>query len=211
MTLSTQFLTMLAMIGMGSLFGASLDTHNRFLKRSKRKSWIVFINDILFWLFQGLSIFYVLFSVNMGELRFYIFVALLCGFAAYQSLFKKMYLKLLERAIKATINIYVFLVKAVRVLVVKPLQFLAVTALSLLLLTGRSLFALVKWLLAVLLWLLKHTLWIPVKMFLRIFWKFMPKKIKKSVEKLYNKLAGFLIIVKNYFTKPIKWIKNLKK
>ncbi|WP_371931952.1 spore cortex biosynthesis protein YabQ [Mesobacillus subterraneus] len=97
MTLSTQFLTMLAMIWMGTLFGASLDTHNRFLKRSKRKSWIVFINDILFWVFQGLSIFYVLFSVNMGELRFYIFLALLCGFAAYQSLFKNMYLKVLER------------------------------------------------------------------------------------------------------------------
>ncbi|RSD24492.1 spore cortex biosynthesis protein YabQ [Mesobacillus subterraneus] len=211
MTLSTQFLTMLAMIGMGSLFGASLDTHNRFLKRSKRKSWIVFINDILFWLFQGLSIFYVLFSVNMGELRFYIFLALLCGFAAYQSLFKKLYLRALERAIKITISVYVFFVKAVRVLVVKPLQFLAATVLSLLLIAGRGLYALLKWLLAVLLWLLKNILWKPIKMIFLLFWKLLPKKVKKSVEKLYNKLAGFLIIVKNYSSKPIKWIKNRKK
>lgn len=211
MTLSTQFLTMLAMIGMGSLFGASLDTHNRFLKRSKRKSWIVFINDIMFWLFQGLSVFYVLFSVNMGELRFYIFIALLCGFAAYQSLFKKIYLKILERAITITINVYIFFVKAVRMLVVRPLQFLAATVLSLLIMTGRGLYSLVKWLLAVLLWLLKNLLWKPVKMILLLFWKLLPKKVKKSVEKLYNKLAGILIIVKNYSSIPIKWIKNFKK
>jgi len=210
MTLSTQFLTMLAMIGMGSLFGASLDTHNRFLKRSKRKSWIVFINDILFWLFQGLSIFYVLFSVNMGELRFYIFLALLCGFAAYQSLFKKIYMKVLERAIAITISVYVFFVKAIRVLIIRPLQFLAATVLSLLILAGRGLYALVKWLLAVLLWMLKVLLK-PIQMILLLFWKLLPKKIKKTVEKLYNKLAGFLILVKNYSSIPIKWIKNRKK
>lgn len=210
MTLSTQFLTMLAMIGMGSLFGASLDTHNRFLKRAKRKSWIVFINDILFWLLQGLLIFYVLFSVNMGELRFYIFLALLCGFAAYQSLFKKIYLKMLEKAISITISIYIFLVKAVRLLVIRPVQFLAATVLSLVILSGRGLYALVKWLLAVLLWVLK-ILWKPVQMLLLLFWKLLPKKIKKSVEKLYNKLAGFLIIVKNYSLVPIKWLKKFKK
>ncbi|MEH7886618.1 spore cortex biosynthesis protein YabQ [Bacillus sp. JJ1609] len=210
MTLSTQFLTMLAMIGMGSLFGASLDTHNRFLKRSKRKSWIVFINDILFWLFQGLSIFYILFSVNMGELRFYIFLALLCGFAAYQSLFKKIYLKVLERAISITISVYVFFVKAIRLLIIRPLQFLAATVLSLLILSGRGLYALVKWLLAILLWVLK-LLWKPIQLLFLLFWKLLPKKIKKSVEKLYNKLAGFLLLVKNYSLLPIKWLKKIKK
>jgi spore cortex biosynthesis protein YabQ len=210
MTLSTQFLTMLAMIGMGSLFGASLDTHNRFLKRSKRKSWIVFINDILFWVFQGLLIFFILFSVNMGELRFYIFLALLCGFAAYQSLFKKIYLKMLERTISITISVYEFFVKAIRLLIIRPLQFLAATVLSLLILAGRSLYALVKWLLAVLLWVLKLLLK-PIQLLFLLFWKLLPKKIKKSVEKLYNKLAGFLIQVKNYSLLPIKWLKKFKK
>ncbi len=94
MTLSTQFLTMLSMIGMGSLFGAMLDTYQRFLKRPKRKSLIVFINDLFFWIIQALLIFYTLFQVNNGELRFYIFLALLCGFAAYQSLFKRLIFKI---------------------------------------------------------------------------------------------------------------------
>ena len=74
MTLTVQFYTLLAMIGMGSIFGATLDTYQRFLKRGHRNRWIVFINDILFWMIQGLIIFYVLFLVNHGELRFYLIV-----------------------------------------------------------------------------------------------------------------------------------------
>lgn len=123
MTLSVQFLTMLSMIGMGSLFGASLDTYQRFLKRPLRKSWVVFINDILFWLLQGLAIFYILFLVNEGELRFYIFLALLCGFAAYQALMKNIYLKLLEIVISTIISIYYFIVKVIRLLIIRPVQF----------------------------------------------------------------------------------------
>ena len=121
MTLSTQFMTMLAMIGMGSFFGAALDTYNRFLKRSKRKSWLVFINDVLFWIIQGLFIFFVLFRVNQGELRFYIFIALLCGFAAYQSLFKAIYLRWLEMLISIVISLLRFFVKIVYLLIYKPI------------------------------------------------------------------------------------------
>ena len=120
MTLSTQFLTMLSMIGMGSLFGAMLDTYQRFLKRPKRKSWIVFFNDLLFWIIQALIIFYTLFLVNNGELRFYIFLALLCGFAAYQSLFKGLILKLLEMVIQSVISIYRFIERPFQFLIYKP-------------------------------------------------------------------------------------------
>jgi spore cortex biosynthesis protein YabQ len=49
MSLTTQFLTMLTMIGMGSYLGAAVDTYSRFLQRQKRAHWVVFINDILFW------------------------------------------------------------------------------------------------------------------------------------------------------------------
>ena len=78
MSLTTQLATMLAMIGMGSWLGAALDTYNRFLQRQDRTHWIVLINDILFWIVQGLIIFYVLLLVNEGELRFYIFLSILC-------------------------------------------------------------------------------------------------------------------------------------
>ena len=109
MTLTIQFYTLLAMIGMGSGFGAALDTYSRFLNRSERKRWIVFIHDFLFWIIQGLLIFYVLFLVNEGEFRLYLFLALLCGFSAYQALFKGFYQRLLEFLIILVIKLARFI------------------------------------------------------------------------------------------------------
>lgn len=211
MTLSTQFMTMLAMIGMGSYFGASLDTYNRFLQRSKRKSWIVFFNDVFFWLYQGLSIFYVLFLVNKGELRFYIFLALLCGFAAYQSLFKKGYLRLLEIVISVMISIYRFLRKTFLILIYKPIYSLILFLISLAIMMAKGLLALVKGILKVLLFVVKVVLK-PFEWLVLLIWNILPKKIKKMLEKLYNNGAGFFFRIKNYLNKLFsKWKKDHKK
>jgi spore cortex biosynthesis protein YabQ len=208
MTLSTQFITLLSMIAMGTYFGASLDTYNRFLKRSKRKSWIVFCNDILFWLLQGLSIFYILFLANKGELRVYIFLALFCGFAAYQSLFKKAYLRLLEIVISMVISIYQFIVKVFRNLVYKPIYSLILALISLMIMLGKGLLALANAFLKVLLFILRVVLK-PVEWLGILFWNLLPKRIKKMVEKLYNKFAGFFNKTKNTIIKLIsRWKKR---
>src|SRR4051795_10368202 len=206
MTLSTQFMTMLAMISMGVFFGAALDTYNRFLQRRKRKSWLVFINDILFWLFQGLFIFFVLFHVNQGELRFYIFLALLCGFASYQSILKQVYLKCLEKLISIVIAIFRFFVKLVRLLVYKPIQILISVLVSTIMMIGKSLLFLLKGSIRCIL-SITRVLCMPIMWILLLFWKLLPKGLKKFVEKLYNKLAGNFEIVKNNI---IKWIKSRK-
>lgn len=96
MSLTTQFLTMLSMVGMGIATGASLDTYRRVIRRRAGRYWLSFINDTVFWIFQALLIFYVLYRVNRGELRFYVFLALLCGYSAYEGLIKWIYLNLLE-------------------------------------------------------------------------------------------------------------------
>jgi spore cortex biosynthesis protein YabQ len=207
MTLSTQFLTMLSMIGMGSLFGVMFDTYQRFLDRPNRKSWIVFINDLLFWVIQALIIFYILFLVNNGELRFYIFVALLCGFAAYQSLFKGIYLKLLEAMIRSVIALYQFFRRGFQLLIYKPVVGIIQLLISIIILLGRGTFSLVKFILKVLLFILK-VLWVPIAKIIIIIWKLLPKSIKKYVEKLYNKTAGFFMEIKNYLG---KWIKKWKR
>lgn len=207
MTLTTQFVTMLAMIGMGSVFGAALDTYNRFLQRTKRKSWLVFINDILFWVVQGLAIFYILYLVNKGELRFYIFIALLCGFAAYQSLFKVMYLRVLEISIRMAISIYRFFVKAITLLIYKPIQGLIMALIAIAVTLGKGLYSLLKVIIRVL-WFILKAAFLPVKWILLLLWKLLPKRIKKTVEKLYNKLAGYSHRIKNYV---LKWTAKWKK
>lgn len=207
MTLTTQFITMLAMVGMGCVFGAALDTYNRFLKRTERNRLIVFINDILFWIVQGLAIFYILFLANKGELRGYIFLALLCGFAAYQSLFKGIYLRVLEILISMVINFYEFLLKLFHFVIYKPIRALIVAVLSLIILLGKGLFSLLKGVLKIVLLILK-LISLPIKWILLLIWKLLPKHIKKSVDKIYNRMAGIFKQIKNYF---FKWISKWKK
>ncbi|SFB22858.1 MULTISPECIES: spore cortex biosynthesis protein YabQ [unclassified Bacillus (in: firmicutes)] len=210
MTLSTQFLTMLSMIGMGILFGCLLDTYQRFLKRKKRKSWLVFFNDLLFWTIQAMLTFYILFLVNQGELRFYIFLALLCGFAVYQSLLKGIYLRILEWIIKTIISIYLLIKKTVYYLIYKPIVGLFQVLIAISLFIGRGLYTLVKFILKVILFILK-LFWTPVEKFFAILWKLLPKRFKKIVEKIYNKWAGNGKRLKNYLSEIKKKWKNRKK
>ncbi|MEH7248564.1 spore cortex biosynthesis protein YabQ [Neobacillus niacini] len=207
MTLSTQFLTMLSMIGMGSLFGVMFDTYQRFLDRPNRKSWIVFFNDLLFWVIQALIIFYILFLVNNGELRFYIFIALLCGFAAYQSLIKGLYLKFLEMMINTIIAIYRFMRRTFHLIIYKPVLGLFQLVTSSFILLGRGLLSLVQFVLKVFLFIVK-VIWTPIKTIILILWKLLPKGIKKTVEKLYNKTAGIFMGIGNYLVElNRKWKK----
>jgi spore cortex biosynthesis protein YabQ len=208
MTLTTQFMTMLAMIGMGGMFGASLDTYQRFLKRTERKRWAVFINDILFWLLQGLAIFYILFLVNQGELRLYVFLALLCGFAAYQSLFKRIYLKLLEMLISMFISIYSFFVKFLKIFVINPIYALLSAVVAVIIMLGKATLALFLFQYKAIILILK-ILTQPLKWIFMLIWRLLPKHIKKTVDKFYRKLAGFFIKGKNYFVKKINsWKKT---
>ncbi|MEK3988129.1 MULTISPECIES: spore cortex biosynthesis protein YabQ [Robertmurraya] len=208
MTLTTQFLTMISMAAMGSYLGAAIDTYNRFLFRSKRKSWLVFLNDIFFWVLQGLIFFYVLFVINQGELRFYIFLAILCGFAAYQSLLKRGYARVLEIIITMIISIYRYAVKIFLMLIYRPIVSLLLGCVSLITIIGKGLFVLVKWTIQFI-WMIIKLLFTPVKWLLILFWNLLPKHIKKTVEKLYNKLAGYYQVIKNTIINVLsRWRKN---
>jgi spore cortex biosynthesis protein YabQ len=209
MTLSTQFATMLAMIGMGCFLGAGFDTYNRFLKRNERKTWIVFVNDVLFWLLQGLIVFYVLFIVNEGELRFYIFLALLCGFAAYQSLIRHPYLKMLEWIIRLVVSVWRLSVKLFLNVIYKPILSLVAFSVSVIVIIGRAFFSLLILVGKTLLWIIR-LLSQPVRFVLLIFWKFMPIRIKKSVEKIYNGGAGFFKKIQKYFGNMLNHLKKQK-
>lgn len=210
MSLTTQFYTMIAMIGMGSWLGAALDTYGRFLKRPKRAQWFVFINDILFWVLQGLIIFYTLLSVNEGELRVYVFLALLCGYAAYQSLFRTGYLRLLDVLISGVISTYRFIAKTIYLLIVRPLQLLIQFLIVLALGGFKLVMALSKILYNILLVLLKIILspihWIGV-----LLWKLVPRNLKKLLVKYLYNYAGILRKIKNIKYVIIKWWKKISK
>lgn len=196
MTLSTQFYTMIAMIFMGGWLGASLDTYHRFLQRARRKYIVVFINDILFWIVQGLFIFYALLLVNEGELRFYVFIAMLCGYAAYQSLMKNIYLRALEYMIQTAIAFYRFLIRTGDLLIVRPLKMLYQLFIVILLGLLNVLMVFGHILLKICLMVIKIC-FAPVKWIGLLIWRFLPYAFTKNVENIFYKCAGFLQKVEN--------------
>ncbi|WP_053368685.1 spore cortex biosynthesis protein YabQ [Bacillus sp. FJAT-27245] len=210
MTLTVQFLTMAAMVSAGVGFGAMLDTYQRFLNRPKRKNWITFINDILFWVVQALIVFYILFHVNKGEIRFYIFIALMCGFAAYQALLKGAYLWLLDRVIHAAAVAGSIVAKTVRLLIFKPVAGLAQLAIALILLLFKAVLSLLRLLLRTAYFLVRILILYPVKKIFAFMWKFLPKGIKKPAEKLYNSGTGILLKVREVYKRIFKWNKKEK-
>ena len=210
MTLTIQFYTLLAMIGMGSGFGAALDTYSRFLNRSERKRWIVFIHDLLFWIIQGLLIFYVLFLVNEGEFRLYLFLALLCGFSAYQALFKGFYLRFLEFLIILVIKLARFIANSVHMLIFLPIKWVIVSILAIIIGIGKFVLALLKWAGKLLLFIL-NIFWRPLKWILTYIWNLLPVYVTKNVGKFYNKGKGILLKIKNSIFRTINGWKNKKK
>ncbi|MFL0365683.1 spore cortex biosynthesis protein YabQ [Pseudobacillus sp. 179-B 2D1 NHS] len=192
MTLTVQFETLLSMIAMGITFGAFLDTYQRFLKRQTRPRAVSFFTDIIFWCLFGLLIFYCLYRVNYGEIRLYLFLALLCGYSAYQALFKRLYLRLLEQMILAVVNIFLFLKKCGYFLIILPIKLIIKAIVIVIGLIGKTLLVLAKSTLYLLLWIGK-IVFSPIL----LIWRFFPDSIRKRATALKEKLAGFFLLIKN--------------
>lgn len=201
---------MLSMVGMGAWVGAALDTYQRFLKRPRRNRWIVFVHDIVFWTVQALFVFYVLLLVNEAEFRFYVFVALFCGFAAYQSLLKTLYMAVLEAIIQTVVRTYRLLEMLVKVLIIKPIvylfQFLFACSLFLLQVLKKTLLLLYK-LIVQLLSLIWKIILVPLRLIGVIVWKLLPNRVKIFVKKY----AGILKKIQKVKVTVLKWWEYIKR
>ncbi|QGQ43940.1 spore cortex biosynthesis protein YabQ [Metabacillus sediminilitoris] len=210
MSLTTQFYTMLAMVGVGSWIGAALDTYGRFLKRPLRARWVVFINDFMFWVVQGLILFYLLLLVNEGELRIYIFLAVLCGYAAYQSLLKKTYLRVLERLIQTSLSLYRLILKIGHIMIVKPIVGIIHMLIVILLGTLHFLWRLLKWAFQFLYSFVKILL-VPIRFLLNILWNMIPHTVRNFIIRNVRRLAGISNKIKNITSKIKSWWLRIKK
>lgn len=120
MSLSVQLQTMLTMIAIGGWIGASIDTYGRLVRHRTWYKWVTMINDGLFWIFQSLLVFFVLLQVNEGEMRFYILLAILCGYATYKALLQSVFQRVLERTIWVIVKTYLFLKSLVVIMIINP-------------------------------------------------------------------------------------------
>lgn|SRR5690625_2839813 len=100
MTLSTQLMTMFAMIISGIYIGVATETYNRCKRMWQTKPFLRLSIEVIYWLGQTFIIYTILYYVNNGEIRLYVFLSALCGYSMYVVLFRKLYRALLEMIIR---------------------------------------------------------------------------------------------------------------
>lgn len=190
MTLHVQFLTMISMCLSGLYLGGARDTFRRFSPYWNHKRSYVYIFEIVFWMFQTIAMFYILYLVNAGELRVYVFLSCLLGYSIYQVFFAELYRKVLESIICLISHIYRLCKRVIYVLVIRPLKWILF-----------SVFKIMQFILILVLWIIRIVV-TPIKWLLSLGYCLLPKGIQKNI----RKLIGVYSIIKNTI---ILWFKNI--
>jgi spore cortex biosynthesis protein YabQ len=95
-SLQTQTITMFVMFGSGFLLGAILDTYQALRIRLRLKGWTVSLIDLLYWFVSAGLVFRLLMWSNWGQLRFYIFIAILAGLFCYYRWLSRVFQRLIR-------------------------------------------------------------------------------------------------------------------
>ncbi|SDD67592.1 spore cortex biosynthesis protein YabQ [Terribacillus halophilus] len=199
MTLTVQFLTIVSMIAGGVYLGAAMDTFRRFERHWKKQVVMRYIMECSFWLMQTLLLFFLLFQVNQGEMRFYILLALLCGFAGYRALFQTSYRRVLEWLIRIIRRTMFITKRVLQVLILTPIRLVIQ---GLLMLAGGVIALLWK-----LIRLVLVVLFYPIRLIGRLVWKLTPERYRKN----YSKLAGIYSRMKNIARKVYESLRRTRR
>ncbi|WP_306798748.1 spore cortex biosynthesis protein YabQ [Oceanobacillus saliphilus] len=195
MTLSVQFLTLIAMVSSGFYLGIIQETFRRFTPYWKNSKLLTYFLEISFWLTQTAIIFYVLFLVNAGEIRLYVFLACLLGFSIYQVFAKTIYRRILEGIIKVLTAIYRFFRNVIHAVIITPITWIIRLFVRLILLIITLLVTIVFFILRV--------VFTPFRWIGKGIYYFLPDSFKNFL----HKIAGFYSTIKNIC---YKWVKYLK-
>lgn len=168
---------MLHMVGAGAYLGAAFDVFSR-LRFKKHNRWLMVIQDLLFWLVNGLFIFIWLRLVNEGEMRIYIFLSLFCGYALYKALLQTIFRDMLERWIKMTLAVCRFTLRMLHILLIKPLEWLYQIIIAILLFVVGLITQLFNYIYRLILFFIK-----PIGVFFSNWWKNWLKKMRKKRQK----------------------------
>lgn len=136
MSLSVQFLSLLAMIGTGIGAGAFMDLIGTGIDKSGKKSIIrkySVLIEIIGWILIGCASFYVLFEVRDGAWRMYDPFAQVCGMLLYASIFH---------------HPFRFFGRIINLLIIKPIWFIILLVVRIIRMIFRLLVKLVKVLVA---------------------------------------------------------------
>ncbi|HEY4600543.1 MAG TPA: spore cortex biosynthesis protein YabQ [Cerasibacillus sp.] len=199
MTLHMQFTTMLTMIAGGIYLGMVRDTYLYFARHWVNQSWLNYVMEILFWLSQTLILYTLLFLVNFGELRLYIFLACLLGFATYQALIASFYKRVLAKIIRLVVTVFQFIGSLIEWSIIKPIMFLLSLCLAVIGMVLRIVTFLLRPFLKI--------LFAPVKWLIKHIYSLLPKRITQYLHKkagFYSKIEYIYIKVRDFIVKRRK-------
>ena len=127
MEFSAQIKTFLLIAATGIFLGVLFDTY-RVLRRCFRPSRLITsLADLIYCLIASAIAFAALLAGNWGELRFYIFIALIIGLAAYYRIASKQVMKLIMAVLKLIAKGWRMTKLAFVFTLIKPTKFIART------------------------------------------------------------------------------------
>lgn len=181
------------MVISGFYLGMAVDSFRRFTPYWKNRIVLTYVMEISFWLTQTVILFYVLFKVNSGEIRFYVFIACLLGFSMYQVFAAKVYKRVLEIIIRTIASIYQFIKHVVNVLLIRPIVWVITVLLTICLGIIRIVWKVVQFILKLLL--------TPIGWIFKAIYSILPVNFQNFLKKI----AGFYSKIENIL---IKWLKR---
>ena len=109
----------------GVLMGIIFDFFRIIRKIKKHGDILTAIEDILFWIISSVLVFFIVLYFNSGEIRWYIFVALVIGSVLYYLTISSFLRKIVLWIISFLIKIIKFLIKSITfpfIFILKPLK-----------------------------------------------------------------------------------------
>ena len=81
-------------IANGIFIGILFDFFRVLRKSFKTRDFVTYVEDFLFWILTGISILYLIFVFNHGEIRLFMFLAIGIGIIFYMLLFSSYFIKI---------------------------------------------------------------------------------------------------------------------
>ncbi|CAM3692921.1 spore cortex biosynthesis protein YabQ [Marinicrinis lubricantis] len=124
MSLHTQLATLLTMLISGQVLGAVFDMYRVISVQLHFRRWLIPILDLCYWIAATLFVFRMLYVSNHGEVRIYVFIALIIGVWAYYGLLSDTVIKYTKVWIRLVRRLIQLLIRTFEWVVIRPIRML---------------------------------------------------------------------------------------
>ena len=97
----------------GIIIGLLFDFFRILRKTIKTKDFITYLEDLIFWILAGTIILYSVFTFNNGEIRLYMFIAIMIGIITYMICISKYFININVTIINIAKKILIKIIKLV--------------------------------------------------------------------------------------------------